>query len=445
MSTPAAPVVEPAKSTEVDPDINFNFTGLPSMDDALTQALSAKASLKPSMEAKVEPKAPEAEDHGDGEADFKSFVPTDADGNTDPNQVQPQSDKKKGKGNDALREQMKKVNEEKEALNVELAKLKAEREELAKKETEARQRLEVEAKEKAELQGRLTQRDPRNAPQVKAITDGWNADLRQMEVIMAEHDLETTGLQEFMTKAVAEYANAGAPGSETFREKASKVRQNVARVFGSDLAERGMDLVRSGAVAMRKVQDVMRDIQSNLPKYEHEERITAYKKEVENYQQDEAGLFNAPDELRESDPLNIKVILSAMVSGSDEIKARAETAKKIARFAFLPPAPLDPSLLEGKDESQKREFIGSRITKHREAYRKARAIFPEALVALQVLPTLWERVQRLESQLKLGRTSTPKPKLNGTSSKVEEVETKPADITEFQPVNSLAEDIFAKR
>lgn len=438
---PHAPAAaDPAPAThEVVEDFTFSPIGQDSLDGILSQAQGAKEALKPAAPPAGDASLPPTED---GPVDFTSFVPTESDGTQATPPPAPEAGPKKGdKAGNAMREQLKKINEEKEQIAQQLTQLKTEKEQVDALIAETKKRLEDEAKQRSELQGRLTQRDPRQSPAVQSLTSEWNRDLANLAVVMSEHDIDSTGLNEFMTKAVQEYAMAGDPSSPEFREKASKVRQRVSSVFGSELAEKGMDLVRSGVVTMRKVQGVIQDMQKNMPKYEYEEGISLYKKEVDSYTQEENSAFNPPEELRENDPLNPKVILGAMVSGSDEIKASADKVKKFTKFALLPLPPVDPALLEGKTPEQRNQFLGDRMNKHRQAFKSARALFPEALLALQILPSLWERMTNLENQLKNKCGAVPKPKLNGGAPPVEPAAVGAPDITKFEPVNPLAQDL----
>lgn len=398
-----------------------------SRETAVVEERKPEPEVKP-VEKPVEQPKPDEEFNLDARIDLK----------TPEKPEEKPVEQQKPKKNEAIREQLTKVVEERDAERKRLAEVEAERQRILKEHEEFKKNADERFKELEQIKANATVGDPANHPEVRKIADPWNSSAKEFASDMA--DLtggEADGIFAMILGASKQISELE-PSSDEYRAAMAGIRTKLSTELGEGGLLQGMKMVREGAGAINQIKSVVNEIKSDLPKFRFKQEAEFYGRAKSDYDKIEANLFNPSPETREADPLNQSVVLRAMIDGSPEVKQAAEAIKSFARFAILPPPPIAPDDLEGLDESARSQKILSIHDRHRKANEKLRGVIAEALLARQVLPSLWKRVSELEDALAGERRAIrgrPQPSMEEPARA-----DKTVGIEQFQPVNAELDD-----
>lgn len=420
------------------PPTEFTPTGVVSLDDLLSGVVDPTVVAPPAPPVKppvvavsTPPPSPEPED---GPADFATFVPETA-----PEEPSRSTQVKPAKNeNNAMRQQLEKLAREKEASDAEVARLKQEYETSGKDLNRTQAELDSIRAEHERLTAKVSVGNPMAHPDIRKITEPWNSRIPQLATQLRESGVKVQKLDQFLSDRIAQYLDAGDPEGDQFVDKMEALRDEVDRFTGgirrdsdrSSAQEKLMTLIRDGAQVGHRVRETISAMQANAPMFHYREQLAVYENEAREYESIERDFFTPTEDLRMGDPLHQKVILSAMIEGSEEVKRAAQNAKLFSRIISLPPKPLNPQELEQVDPSKRQEAQLIHLSRHNEAKKKAVKLIPEALVAYAVLPALWNELETLRKRV-AGERGAPKPRGGGSQRKDEEEINAP--ITEFTP------------
>lgn len=421
------------------PITDFVPTGIVNLDDLLEGVTDVpkletqEPAPKPPEIEVPEPLPPEDREPENGEpGDILQFKPVPSDVEKEPVQ--------KKKDNSAMRAQLQKLAKEKADYEAKVEEYRKQHES-EKTRAEQLQAERDEAKRQLdELSVKAQMGNPMAHPDVRKLTEPWNAKVPQLTTQLRESGLKTHQLDSWLGDRVRQYLDAGDPESEEFVDKMEALRDEVDQFTSgirrdSDRAsaqEKIMTMVRDGASVGRQVQATVRELQANAPVYHYREQLSVYENEAREYENLEREFFNPSEDVRAADPLHQKVILRAMIDGSEEVKKAAENAKIFSRMASLPIKPINPQELEQIEPEKRNEAIHRHMSRYGEVKRRAVKLIPEALVAYAVLPALWNELETLRKQVK-GDRQVPKPGIGARNDRPEDEEELP--ITEFVPVN----------
>lgn len=418
----------------------FTPTGVVSLDDLLSgvqEPSQNQPAASPAPPAPVPPApepspapSPEPQEPGD----LSTFKP-DNDHLDDRNKPT----KPAKRDNEAMRTQLQKLAKEKSDYEAKLAEIQKEKDAEAQRIQELQAKYDAIQHERDELSVKASQRDPMQHPDIKKLTEPWNAKVPTLVTQLRESGLKVKNLDGFLSERVGEYLTAGDPDSEEFVDKMEHIRDQVDQFTSgirrdSDRAaaqDRLMTMIREGASVGHAVRSAVREMQQNAPLFHYREQLAVYENEAREYENVERDLFNPTEDLRMGDPLHQKCILRAMIDGSEEVKKAAQNAKLFSKIISLPAKPLNPQELSQIEPEKQNEAVITHFNRHNEAKRRAVKLIPEALVAYAVLPALWRELETLRKQVK-GERDMPKP--NSHASNTSEELEGAASITEFQPV-----------
>lgn len=419
------------------PITEFVPTGIKPLEDILAGVTDPVIEVQkvepvpPVVPVPVEP-VPPAELQSDEPGDIAKFVPDEAHSFNEP-KLQKKND------NSAMRDQLKKVAQEKAQYEADLAKVRAERE--VEKAAWEKQHAEFDRlrKEHEALTVKASQTNPMAHPEIQKITKPWNEKVPQLATQLRESGMKAKDLDAFLGRAVGEYMSAGDPESDEFYAKMEQIRDAVEGYTASirresdkiSAQEKIMGMIRDGAGIGRNVQTALQEMQQNAPVFHYKEQRAIYETEEREYANFEREFFNPSEDVRHGDPLNQKVLLRAMIDGSDEVKKAAQNAVLFSKIVALPLKPLNPSELANMSPEQAEQLQIATVNRHQEAKRRAVKLMPEALVAYAVFPALWKELETLRKQVK-GEREVPKPNLRGGQTPVDDEDE--GDITKFVPV-----------
>lgn len=417
---------------------DFVPTGIVNLDDLLKGVTDDTPPKDDAVVVPVEVIAPPSPDPSPepGPADFKDFTPISHDGEGTPI-VEP---KKPKADNSAMRSQLQKLAKEKAEYEAKVAEVQKEREAEAQRVKDLEAKYEAQRQEFEALSVRSQIGNPMAHPDVRKLTEPWNAKVPQLATQLRESGLKTHQLDKWLGDRVHQYLNAGDPESDEFVEKMESLRDEVDS-FTSNIRrdsdrhsaqEKLMTMIRDGASVGRQVRTAVQEMQANAPLFHYREQLAVYENESKEYENIERDFFNPSEDIRMNDPLNQKVILRAMIEGSEEVKKAAENAKLFSKMASLPARPINPAELEQIEPEKRQEVILRHLGRYNEVKKRAVKLIPEALVAYAVLPALWQELETLRKRV-AGERAVPKP---GNSSQFEQPDDEgSASITEFVPQN----------
>lgn len=426
-----APIQEFVPTNVVSLDDLLEGVVEPSQNEPKTQDPVPPA---PIVEPVVLP--PESPDPNDEPGDITKFEPSNQ-GNQD---TEPTPPKQKKGDNSAMRAQLQKLAKEKADYEAKVAEFEKEREDAKKLAEQLQAERDQVRQQFDELSVRSQIGNPLAHPDIRKLTEPWNAKVPQLTTQLRESGLKTHQLDSWLGDRVRQYLDAGDPESDDFVDKMESLRDEVDQFTSgirrdSDRAsaqDKIMAMIRDGASVGRQVQASIREMQANAPVFHYREQLAQYENEAKEYESIERDFFNPSEDIRMNDPLNQRVILKAMIEGSAEVKKAAENAKLFSKMASLPIRPINPSDLEQIEPEKRQEAILRHMSRHTEVKKRAVKLIPEALVAYAVLPALWQELEQLRSRVK-GDRQVPKPGAPLPNHRPEEEEE--ASITEFEPTN----------
>lgn len=379
---------------------------------------------QPQPQPKQEPQPKVDDDH-----DF------DANTRIDIKRQEQQTEPKPKQKQEAIREQLKKLADEKAAAE----KLVAERDtrlaDIQKQRDEFESKLKTLQKEADRERSLKVVGDPINHPDVQAISAPWNNAAKEFATDMedvAGLDSEATFKQIVAgSKRLAQFAS----GSDEYKAELTEVRKEIASHVGESGLLQAMKLVREGAGKIVEIQAVVANIKDNLPKHEFVKQQGFYEKAREDYEAIERKLFNPTADVIQADPMNHSVVLKSIIDGSEEVKKSAEKVKAFVKFALLPPAPIPPDELDALNPQERAAKLESHYARHRRANEQIRGILAEAILARQLLPSLFK--QAIDSRdLITSERQVVRPKISEEQAPRIDEE---ADIRKFTPVNDSLE------
>lgn len=346
---------------------------------------------------------------------------------------------------DKLREETERLAREKRELEAQLATMRQQHESGTQAYEAAQAELNSLRHEHERLVAQASMGNPMAHPSVRSLTEPWNNRIPQVAIELQEAGMNAKDLDRWLGDRVTQYVKAGEPGTDEFAASMASLRDEVDNFLAPIRRESDkvsaqakiMGMIRDGAAIGRQVQAQVQEIVNNAPTFRHKEQLAVYEAEARGYEQIERDAFNPTEDLRHADPYNAKVILRAMIDGSEEVRNAAEIHKKFWRMASLPPKPLPLEEVQRMSPEQANAAQMRILEQHNNIIKYARQVGPEAMLALAVLPAMWKELEDLREQVK-GDRQNPRPRL-GEQHKAQELE-QPVSITEFQPVSpNLAE------
>lgn len=353
----------------------------------------------------------------------------------------PEATPKKGERADAMREQLKKLAQE--------------REELAKKNAEIEAKFTESSQTKAALEAKIAEReaelnrlradatvsDPARHPDVIKLSKPWNDEAASFAADMeAVADADSNKVFGLVLNASKELANL-TQGTPEYKAALSQIRNSLTDEIGENNLLGALKLVRDGAAKINEIKKVVSDIKSDLPRFQFTQQQKEYEKAKSEYEQIERTLFNPPEDIRQRDPYNQSVIMRAMIDASPEVKEAAERTKAFVRYVLLPPQPIPPDELEGLSDDQRSAKVTQHFDSHRKARAKLDAILAEALLARQLLPSVFKKSSEMETIVK-NESRVIRPRVRDEQHAPSGDE--PASIKEFKPSNSALDDFKKK-
>lgn len=342
---------------------------------------------------------------------------------------------------DAIREQLNKVVEERDAERKKTSDAEAERERIRKEHDDFKKSAEERLKELDQIKASAAVGDPSTHPEVRKIADPWNSSAREFSSDMADLTGSDPDKIFSMVLTASKRIADMEPSGDEYKKTMAEIRSELSNELGDGGLLQGMKMVRDGAGAIRQIKGIVSEIKGDLPKFQFRQEVAFYSKAKADYDQIEANLFNPSDATKTADPMNHSVILRAMIDGSEEVKKAAEATKAFTRFAILPPPPIPPEELEGMSETARTQKVTELRNRHAKANNKLREVMAEALLARQLLPSLFQRISDLEDAIGGERKALRAQAKSGEAPQRAE---KSVGIEKFEPSNDELEE-FRKR
>lgn len=254
----------------------------------------------------------------------------------------------------------------------------------------------------------LARKNPLEHSEVTAITGPWDAELRT-----AAKDLTLSGGQgnQLLARApdlISAYRNIGEEGSVGFEDRRQAFNQELDEIGGDNRGEI-FSLIRRGAHVASQAEEKVADIQSHADAYAYRETAAQYEQAVNLYDQIEAGYFAPSQDLKESDPLNSRVIIAEMIKSSESAQEGAGKTKQFLRKAFLPLSPVDPAELASMLPEQQEQYLKKRSLDQAQAMDTLQRYAGDALMALRLLPGIFKSNQDMRAELEALRRERPTP------------------------------------
>lgn len=413
---------KPASIAEFEPDS-------PDFEDIVSGVAEARAEAPEVVVAP--PPAPEPIAPAPGPEDFNIDAPLAQ----SPEAAPPPGPKKGDK--DKMRQELERLSLEKKKAEEERDARQKLIEERDAQLEERRKVLEEREKELNDFKSKQFVGDPSKSPEIQAISAPWNASAHEFSSdVEALGGEESAAVFERMKEFSRQLADTQ-PGSDEYKEAMTQIRSALNPMVGGENLLSGLKLVRDGANRIVQIRQLMSEIQNDLPNHQYRQQAGIYDSAVREYEQIERGIFNPDPTVAQRDPLNHTVVMRAMIDGSPDVGKAAEQCKAFARFVMLPPAPISPDELEDKPENERPQLMAAHYDRHKRAYQKLRSVLPEALLARQILPSIFKRMQEAEAILASER-GVLRPRLDGEAPEIEE-DGEP-DIKKFQPKNQFDDD-----
>lgn len=343
------------------------------------------------------------------------------------------------KPKDKMRQELEKLAAEKKKADEELASRQKTLAEREAEYTKVQAQLQEREKELNEIKSRSFVGNPAEHPDIRAIADPWNSAATQFA-----DDVEAMGGEaaEPLYEAIKTFSRTLAdvePGTPEYKEAMAKVREEMGPLVGQENLMTGIRMVREGASKILEIRGLMAEIKNDLPTFQYRQQAAAYQSALSDYQEIERGLFNPADDVKLRDPMNHSVVMRAMIDGSEDIAKAAEQCKAFARFVLLPPTPIPPEELAEKPENERAQLMTAHYERYNKATKKLRGVLAEALLARQVVPGLFKRIEELEAMVG-GERRIVRPRLSGEAPPPAAGDGEEADIRRFEPSNQELED-----
>jgi flagellar motility protein MotE (MotC chaperone) len=351
------------------------------------------------------------------------------------------SPEEKKKLNSDLRAQLELANKSKaeieEAMKKTVAEKDAELERLRKEREDFENRFKQTEERYSELNRTVSMERPELSQEVQELIAPWN---REMDALA--QDITVAGgdggrFKSNLGKMIEMARTIRDPNADGFEEKRNAFNQMVNE-FGPEHAKDVRRFVFNGIELQDKARSVMADLTKNASSIRQQRELQAFKAIVQDYEKDEVNFFNPAPEVKENDPLNAEVLVTELLSASDEGKKRMADIKKFARFALLPLPPVGDEI-EKMSEEDAAAYLEQRLRNHQAAHVRLRKMFPIGQAAMALLPSLVKRNKELEDQIATLRGNTPAPRLDGEQNQG------PAesqdDIRKFTPANPKLDEL----
>lgn len=336
----------------------------------------------------------------------------------------------------AIREQLNAVNAQKKEIEDKLKAEQLEREQLAKVlEDERKARKEIE--ERVESDSRRAPSNIKDHPSVREIVAPWENSFHELCEELEDFGVtDAASKQEMVVQMAASYQSAKSmDDKDAASDLLAKIRDAAEREFGQEHAHRVMSIVRDGAKRLVLVRAKIEELQKNYPEVEYKTDLERFQAEVQSYSELDGDAFSPDPTLEKEDPYNPKVVLKNIIASAPEARKYADSAISFARSVMLPPPPINPADLAHLTPEQRREQIKARDSRREESKRHLAKILPEAIVARQLLPSLMERLHRLEGIVAGERQVTRGKPIVDEPAPIEDDEDDEDDITKFTPSN----------
>lgn len=372
--------------------------------------------------------------------------PTPTPGGPTPPAPKPLSKEEQRQKNSDIRAQLEEANRKAREAEERIAQIEQERQEriaaLEKERDELNGRYTETSTKYAELNKTLSMENPLQSEEVQSVLEPWNQRVRSIA-----KDISDTGgngklFNSVLPEMVQTYRSIGEEGTEGYEQRREAFNNLVGQF--PDHAKEIRELVRNGLDVQSKAQNIIRELQTNGETFRFSREKKMWDAIANDFAKDEAKFFSPAPELRETDPFNVEVLVTELLSGSDEGKKRMEQIKKFTRFTTLPLPPVDPSDLAKMTNEDAVKFLEGRQVLHQQNQLKLRRLLPTALAAQALLPSLMKRNQELEEQLAAYRGETPSPKPSSAGGKDDD-DAGDAPITSFTPSNKTFDEFKGKR
>lgn len=357
---------------------------------------------------------------------------------TDLSQMTPEQRKKH---NADLRVQLEESNRRAKEMEDRLAAVEKEKQDriaaIEKERDEINGRLTETSTRFAELNRTLSMENPAQSEEVQQIVAPWNARVESITKDISDTGGNGKAFRNMLPELVNAYKAIGPEDSEGYAQRREAYNAMVQQF--PDHAKEVRELIRNGIEIQGRAAQVMRDMQNNGETFRYQRERKMWDAVAQDFAKDEAKYFAPSPEVKEADPFNAEVLVTELLSGSDEGKKRMDVIKKFARFTLLPMPPVNPEDLAKMTNEEAANFFESRQQQYQVNQLKLRRLLPTALAAQALLPGLVKRNQELEEQIATLRGVAPPPKGGASTPKVNADQID--DVRNFTPSNTVLEHL----
>jgi hypothetical protein len=441
-------VKEPTKEPEVAPDGPTDIkTFTPQKSDAIKDALLNDSELHAKEEAKkkeeeaaaaaakaADPPAVEKKDDDPDEV-FKLPDEDDPFDMDEPMVVTPKEDDEptpkleidelaeKKEGNAGLRQEIKAANE----------KLEKQREYFESEKARYAEEVEAMKAQLNESNQRLAYRNPDEHPSVLEITKPWDNELSSFVKEMTLVGGNGERLKSLAPELVRNF-NALDENDPEYDNRKKQLIGMIDEHFPDDRRE-VIKLISRGSDILTRANEQVEKVRKGGEEFELGQASDNYDALIDDYTKLEKTYFNPSPDLRESDPLNPKVLLRDLIDSDPRIEEKAKKIKAFVRFAMTPLPPVDVGEIESMDDDQAAQFMQKRTGQHLAAKRKMGTMMAEALMSHAMFPVLSQELAQANKILSTVKSNQPSPAGNDDDPEKKEVEEPqgPQDIKGFKP------------
>lgn len=281
---------------------------------------------------------------------------------------------------------------------------------------------------------RLAYRNPDEHPDVIAITKPWDNELKSFAKEMTLVGGDGERLKALAPELVRNFNDLD-ENSADYDDRKEKLIGVIEENFPDDKRE-VIRLFSRGADAFLAANEKIAEIKKGGQNFEVGQANENYDAVIAQYDKLEKGYFNPSKELRETDPLNQKVLLRDLIDSSDLIREKSEKVKAFTRFALTPLALPKESDLRGMDEDASAQFLQKRTAEHNAAKKRMGDMIGEALMSHTMFPVLSRDLAAALKQIEDYKRALPSPNGNDDDQVIIADSGEETDIKDFKPKRS---------
>lgn len=315
--------------------------------------------------------------------------------------------------NNYLRQEVKRKAAEAKAVQEEFERYKQEREQ--ELEELRRKREEFEAY-KEETDRKLLTSDvkpvnPWETDEVKSIGRAWEQEFDTMVKSIENSGGDGSLLRgQGGQKLLQQYASLDALEGEAKRSAIEELNDFLDSNFPDDKRDiarmftKGVSVMRQ---ASEKAAELAKDSDTLAFRHAHENHkriVEAYRSSIED------SFGQVPESLRSLKPDHPDVIIDAIMTTSDDLKAKGEQVKKFLRYANLPLAPMDKEAIDALEPHERNDVLRQRVEEHEQAKHSLQKNAWKWAQAYYALPSIYRKMADLEERLRDASEATPRPK-----------------------------------